>query len=232
MSEEGKRRARELLEKRLIAGRAQAAPATPPPPATGSSAPRPRQEVLRDLTSSLRGAAVQTGGLDPVHRHAMEARRAEQAGDLATAARELRLAVALAPDRDDVAAEQARVAKLLATQLADSYRQQAEYEERHKKWAAAALSWAKVVEGRPDDPVAHQRAAAAFVEAKGDLHKAQRFAQRACELAPNDALSRRTLGRVFAAAGLGLNARRELEKAASLDPSDSITKNLLRDLRG
>ncbi|MDQ3032133.1 MAG: hypothetical protein M3Y87_06935, partial [Myxococcota bacterium] len=167
-----------------------------------------------------------------LQRHLIEARRSEQAGDLATAARELRLATALAPDRADVAADQKRVAYALAAQLADKYEKAAEYEERHKKWAAAALSWSKVVEGRPHDVAAAIRAASALVEAKGDLHHAQKLAQRACELSPESVPARVALGRVFMAAGLHLNAKRELERAALLDPGDQIVKNLLRELKG
>lgn len=233
MSDEGKRRARELFQKRL-GGAVPARTPTPPvaAPPSEPAAPRARQDVLRDLTSSLKGAAASTGGLDPVQRHVLEARRHESAGDLASAVKELRLAVALAPERFEVTSEQQRVSKLLAIQLADQYATQADYEERHRKWAAAAVSWGKVVDGRPDDAVAHARAAHALLEAKGDLHKAQRLAQRACDLAPDHPLARRTLGRVFLAAGLQLNARRELERAASLDPSDPIVKNLLRDMKG
>jgi hypothetical protein len=36
---------------------------------------------------------------------------------------------------------------------------------------------------------------------------------------------------VYLGAGLKLNARRELEKAAKLDPSDEMIKNLLKEAR-
>ena len=73
-------------------------------------------------------------------------------------------------------------------------------------------------------------AAIALIEAKGDLHTARQFAQRAVDLLPNDAAARRALGRVFLAAGLGLNARRELEQARDLDPRDELTRMLLKEL--
>lgn len=231
MSEEGRRHARELLEKRL--GGLRSSSPRPPPPAAEpapSAAPRGREEIVRDLAGSLKSAASITGGLDAVQRHVIAARRAEQEGDLASAARELRLAVALAPDRAELKADEARVSGVLAAQLAEKYELAAEYEEKHKKWAAAALSWSKVVQGRPDDPKAMIRGAIALVEAKGDLHRAQKLAQRACELVPESVPARVALGRVFIAAGLGLNARRELERAALLDPGDQIVKNLLRNL--
>jgi hypothetical protein len=192
--------------------------------------PRTQRDALRDLTSSLRSAAALTGGLDQVSRHLAEARRAVTHDDIAAAVRGFRLALALAPDRPDIQQEHARYAHELAVSLAERYETQALYEERYKKWASAATSWAKVIEGRPSDTRALTHAALALVEAKGDLHQARRFAQKATELVPEDAAARRALGRVFLAANLGLNARRELERAMALDPADELTKMLLREL--
>ena len=191
---------------------------------------RTQMDALRDLTSSLRGAAAVTGGLDQVSRYVAEARRAIQNGDLAGGVRSYRLAIAIAPDRADVEREHEKYAQELAVSLADRYETQALYEERYKKWASAATSWAKVVEGRPTDVNALTRAAVTLVEAKGDLHQARRFAQAATEAGPTNAAARRALGQVFAAAGLGLNALRELERAQELDPKDELTKLLLREL--
>ncbi|UJR78251.1 DnaJ domain-containing protein [Sandaracinus amylolyticus] len=232
LSDEGRRRARELLQRRLQGARPGTATSAGGVPAPASSAPRARDEVLRDLASSLKSTASLTGGIDRISRHQRDAQRLEAEGDLAGASRELRMATALAPQRDDLRLEHERVSRLLAVQLADKYEQAALYEEKHRKWAAAAASWSKVVDGRPDDVAALLRAALALVEAKGDLHQAQRFAQRACELRPDDVAARRTLGRVYLAAGLQLNARRELERAALLDPTDQIVKNLLGELKG
>ena len=41
----------------------------------------------------------------------------------------------------------------------------------------------------------------------------------------------KTLGTIFHLAGMALNARRALERAAELDPSDHMVENLLRELR-
>lgn len=231
LSDEGRRRARELLERRLGAGRALGAQRTALGVSSVRPPPRGKDEIVRDLAHSLKSAASLTGGLDTIQRHALEARRREQAGDLAGATRELRFALALAPERTDLKSELDRVSAALAKELADKYMQAAIYEERHKKWAAAAASWCKVVDGRPGDADAAARAALALVEAQGDLHRAQKLAQQATDLRPEWSFSRFVLGRVFLAAGLHLNARRELERAATLDPADEKVKVLLRDLK-
>lgn len=234
-TEEGKRIARELLQRRL--GRpTSSAPGTiaakptqpepPPPPAVE----RTKREVLRDLATSLKSTAAQTGGLDRVVRLVAEAQKAEQERDLAGAVRAYRLALALAPERQDVAAAHERLATELAVSLADRYEQQAEYEERHQKWGSAATSWAKVVEGRPRDGKALERAALALVEAKGDLHRARDFAQKAVSLRPEDAAAHFALGRVFFAAGLMLNAKRELEEVRKLDATHAKAQLLLREI--
>ncbi|GAB4216709.1 MAG: hypothetical protein OHK0013_43540 [Sandaracinaceae bacterium] len=236
-TDDAKRRAQELLTRRLDASRARPSghQASPPPPARSSppvsGAPGAKQEVLRGLASSLKSAANLTGGLDPVARYVADARRSLADNDLASAVRKMRLAVAIAPDNAEVKAEHDRLARELAISLADNYAEQAAYEERHHKWSAAAASWIKVVEGRPNDVDCHWRAARALLESHGDVKQAVRLAQRAVELRPTHVFAVRTLGRAFMAAGMTLNARREFERALELDPKDEVTKALLKELK-
>jgi Flp pilus assembly protein TadD len=70
-----------------------------------------------------------------------------------------------------------------------------------------------------------------LLKSSGDLHRAQRYAQKAVQLSGNNTQNLILLARVYLAAGLKLNAQRELEKAAKLDPRDQIVNNLLREAR-
>ncbi len=232
MSDEARQRAKELLTRRLAGPRSTTQPMdfTPPPePARGQGT---KADMVRDLANTLKGVATVTGGVDPARRHVIDARRSLADGQLAEAVRKLRLAVAMAPDDLEIKAEHDRLARQLASSLADNYAEQAQYEERHTKWAAAALSWQKVVDGRPDDASCHWRCAKALLESSGDTKQAVRLAQRAVELEPENVFAVRTLGRAFMAAGMGLNAKREIEKAVALDPKDEATKALLKELKG
>ncbi len=231
----GRARARELMAQKLrSAARASeatrmkavagSAPSSAPPTASES------RQVLRNLTSAIRDSATQTGGLDQLQRHVHNAKRAEREGDIAAAVREYRLALAIEPEREDLLGEHSRLSARLAATLADSYEEKATYEQQHRRWSAAAVSWAKVFEGRPKDARAARLAAEALIEAKGDLHRAGQLAQRAAELEPDDIDNLRALARVYIAAGLPLNARRVLLRAVELDPSDQIVENLLRNL--
>jgi Flp pilus assembly protein TadD len=138
----------------------------------------------------------------------------------------------MSPEDREIRAEHDRVALELAASLAANYAEQAQYEERHQKWAAAAVSWQKVVDGRPNEASCHWRCAKALLESSGDTKQAVRLAQRAVDLEPNNVFAIRTLGRAFMAAGMTLNAKRELERAVALDPRDEATKALLKELRG
>ncbi|HZO08005.1 MAG TPA: J domain-containing protein, partial [Myxococcota bacterium] len=230
-----RRRAQELYSRRLAGatGRAVGEAPRPPPPLEppGPKTSPGRDTLVRGLATSLKRAAQLTGGFDQAARYLAEAKRAEEHDDLVAAANALRMALALAPNRLELEEEHERIRQKLAHSLAESYEAQARYEEKAGLWQAAALSWSKVAEGRPSDWVAARQGALAIMQAGADLRSAQKLAQRAVELQPSDAESRRVLGQIYASLGLQLNARRELEAAAALDPADEMVKNLLRDLK-
>jgi curved DNA-binding protein CbpA len=83
---------------------------------------------------------------------------------------------------------------------------------------------------RPHDPEANYEAARLAWVLGEDLKRAKDYAARACELVPDNAVYRRTLGQVYRAAGLSANARRELEAALRLDPTDDAARAELRAL--
>ena len=70
-----------------------------------------------------------------------------------------------------------------------------------------------------------------MLKARSDLHRAQRYAQKAARADRNDVAALRVLARVYLEAGLRTKALRELEKAAKLDPTDEMVENLLREAR-
>lgn len=187
-------------------------------------------ERARQLVQNLKQVANVTGGKDPVARHLARARSAELQQDLVGALNSLRMAMAIAADRPEVISEHDRVKLMLAKNMAGKYEEQARYEESKEKWGAAAISWAKVFEGRPEDGDAALKAADYLIRANGDLHTARTLAQTAVRLKPS-ATAHRVLGEVFLAANLRLNAKREFETALKLDPKDEIVKNHLSRLR-
>lgn len=70
-----------------------------------------------------------------------------------------------------------------------------------------------MAEGRPTDSLPLQRAALAQLQAGVELRQVMELAKRAVELGSGDAQAHRTLARVYLAAEIQANARRELEPA-------------------
>jgi len=226
-------RKRELLQRKLGGRSLQ------PPKRSGSerSMPAPVTKVgtktaLRDLTRSLKRTAGLTGGVDRAEHHVEAARQAEAQGDLAAAATALRMAITLDSSRSDVQEQYRRVNSHLRVQLIDIHREQARYEEDNNLWAAASISWAKVAEAAPEDPIAPRRAARALLSAGGDLRKARDFAHRSLDLAPDSLEARLLLARIYIQAGMDNSAAKELDEAAKLDPSHEMVKNLRKQLEG
>jgi len=232
---------RDALARRLLGGRSQtsssgrhapvsvnparnpsrppAGPATQARPSAGDAMAtlRRRYEERRTLAKGTQARAYIAKGQEAL-----------AAGDAVAAANSFRVAVSLKSD-DPELERIAREAQAKAEEvLAESYEKQAIYEEKSAQWPEAARSWVRVCRTRPGDKAAHDHAANAIVKAGGDLHEAARLAQRACTLEPGNVHFRVTLANVYLAAGLGLNARRELETAAQQAPQDGTIQAMLK----
>ena len=231
VSPEARRIARELLERRLR-GAGGRPPRMVTPVRVSEAPPRveDRQSLAKQLTRSLIASGKVTGSSDPLTRAVLLARDAFERGDVASAVQHVGRALSIAPERTDLRHEHERLSRVIAEQLASDYAEHARFEAKQGKWASAAVSWAKVCEGRPEDAQAHRAAAFALMKAGGDLRGAQKYAQQAVFLAPEDIEARILLAQIHLTVGLKLNARRELEAAAKLDPANEMVKNLFLEL--
>jgi len=147
------------------------------------------------------------------------------------AARDLRLAIACDPKdetfKGPFGEANRRANEILAaryTKEADSHFELGQYAEAYKRYEDA-------LHCRPYEPEVNHRAAKLAWRIEGDLRAAKEYAARACEVEPENAGYRKTLGQVYAAAGLYKNAERELEQALKLDPRDEETKLELKTTR-
>lgn len=208
---------REVLAQRLRAGRSMhPSPSTFPPARASTPSTSDAMEALRRRYEERveRAKSVQA------RKYVAEGEAALAKGDAVAAANAFRVAHSLLPDDPDLALKSTDAQTQADKILSETYARQAHYEEKSGQWAEAARSWGRVCRTRPDDAKAHERAANALVKSDGDLHEASRLAQRACTLEPKNPYFRLTLANLYLAAGLALNARRELETAAQLAPHD------------
>ena len=248
ITDESRRLAQQIMQRRLrgVVGQGPTTPSSPTPvaksaaasasvpPASPSTPPAARtdpQELLRRLTRTLKDVGSLTGTSDQLTRHVKAAQNAFARGDVAEAAKLMQKAVSMAPEREDLRLDFDRYSKMLSEKLASAYEEQARFEQKSNKWASAALSWVKVCEGRPQDSAAHRSAAQALFKAGGDLRGAQKYAQQAVFLAPDDIEAHLLLAQLYLTIGLKLNAKRELDAASKLDPGNEMVKNLLADMK-
>jgi curved DNA-binding protein CbpA len=158
------------------------------------------------------------------------AKQALAKGDNVGAANALRIAVSLSPNDSELTAQLNEVSGKAKHELAESYLEQAEYEERDEKWLAAAKSYTKALVGRPEARI-HERVAHCLLSGDGDLREAGEMAKKAVLLDPNNARFRVTLARFYVKAGMKQSAEGELSRAATLAPSDDKVGDWIRRLK-
>jgi len=101
-----------------------------------------------------------------------------------------------------------------------------------RDFPTALRAFGEALEYRPHDAELLHRAARLAWATGGDLHQAKEWAMAAVELDGTNAAHHRVLGQVYKAAGLEVNARRELETAVAIDPKDEEARAELRAFGG
>lgn len=165
-----------------------------------------------------------------VEVYARAAQQALEKGDNVGAANALRIAASLSPEDGDLSARLTEVSAKAKQELAQSYLDQAEYEERDERWLAAAKSFAKALAGRPEARI-YDRAAHCLLMGGGDLREAGEMAKKAVMLKPDSARYRVTLARFYVQAGMKQSAEGELSRAATLGTSDDKVADWIRRLK-
>jgi curved DNA-binding protein CbpA len=165
-----------------------------------------------------------------VEMYAHAAGRALEKGDNVGAANALRIAVSLAPNDPALTEQLSEVAGRAKQELAASYIEQAEYEERDEKWLAAARSYGRAVAGRPEARI-FDKIATCLLMADTELREAGEMAKRAVMAEPNNARFRVTLARFYVKAGMKQSAEGELSRAATLAPTDDKVADWIRRLK-
>jgi tetratricopeptide (TPR) repeat protein len=226
---------REALAMRLRGGapRPGARPVTPAKPTTPPPVAPPAPMSTAQAMDALRvryEERVEQGRRQQGQKYVSLGETAESRNDLTAAASAYRVALSFLREEDPAYAHAQEVIRKSEVSLGETYVRQADHEERANQWERALQSWSRAAKLRPDDPRAQERYANALVHESGDLHAAAQFAQRAVSLAPASPEYRCTLATVYMAAGLNLNARRELESAAQQFPESATVKALLGKL--
>jgi curved DNA-binding protein CbpA len=216
------------VERDLAGGKPEAAP--------GDAAAR--RASAAHAARRLRDRARQLGGRQQVpfdrRRKAkgfFESGMAAFAGESwLEAAGSVRLAIAFDPANESYRERFVEVQRRAHEERAKALVRQAESALEMRDYREALSLFEEASHFRPSDADLHHRAAKLAWQVEGDLKRAKVLGQTACELEPDRALYRRTLGQIYAAAGLVSNARRELTAALRLDPDDKEARATLKSL--
>jgi tetratricopeptide (TPR) repeat protein len=165
-----------------------------------------------------------------VQHYVDAAAKAESAGDLVSATNAVRIASSLSPGDDAIKTRLAELEAKAASGLADSYVEQAQYEEREGRFVEAAKSYQRALRGKPS-PKLLDRVASCLFMAKSDLKEAADFGKRAVQGSPDDASFRLNLAKIYLEAGMKQSAISELERAQQLAPKDDTIRDLLKRAR-
>lgn len=229
LTKESVKARREAFAARLSGGRISKEPPPPktPAPEPRRSDPKAAAESLRRHVSERKEAVRNV----QIKRYTDAAQEALSRNDPAAAANSYQLALQLDPDNQVLTQAHADAQLAATSMLAGGYLQQAQYEERAERWREAARSYTRAADGMLEDAWVQSKAAEMMLRADLDLRKAAEYAKRATGLAPKNAAHHVILGKIYLAAGLALNARREIELAAELSPSDASIARLLETIR-
>lgn len=205
------------------------------PPGSISSKPPPRgggvQEIVADDLRRRYEDRLSQARDSQIDHYRRAAETALEAKDPVSAANALRIAVGLAPDDADLVKHFEEVQAAANAALAESYIEQAHYEERNGHFAEAALSYEKAARGRPSGFRLLERAAHCLIEANVNARKAVELARKAVEINGERADLRVTLARALLAADKKQSALAEIERALQIDSNDETAQDWFKRLK-
>jgi tetratricopeptide (TPR) repeat protein len=217
---------RRALARKLGFSAPPAAKAPTPVPVSGAAT---RDAATADFKRRYEDRVLELKARQVQH-YVSAAEEAESRKDLVSATNALRIAASLAPEDGQLSSRLRDVESRAAAGLADSYLEQAQYEEREGRFLEAAASYRRASRGKPT-PRVFERLAHCLYSAKGDLKEAADFAKRARDAAPDDPNFLVTLGKIYFEAGMKQSALGEFERAQQLAPKDDSIKDWIRRVR-
>jgi curved DNA-binding protein CbpA len=221
---EARRRALARKLGRSLSGQTPAVPAAP----TGSATPPPQWAA--DSLKRRYEQHVLNAKARQVEHYLAAAEEAFARRDPISGVNALRIAAGLTPDDAALKARLDEAQKRTELELANSYIEQAQYEEREGRLAEAARSYDRATRGKPSARL-HERTAHCLLESGGDVRLAGEHAKKAVQLSPEEAAYHVTLARFFAVAGMKQSALGALERAATLAPKDDTIKDSIRRIK-
>lgn len=206
------------------------------PPARTSAPPEPQvsraaiQEHVADELKRRYEARLSQARDNQVKKYIEAADGALATRDVVSAANALRIAVTLSPDDAELKARFEETQTKASALLADTYLEQAKYEETNKHWLEAAATYEKVARGKPSANI-WDKIAMCLYEGGGDMKKAGEMARKAVAAAPKSVEPRLTLAKIYVKAGMKESALAEFERISQMTPGDDNIKDWIKRIK-
>jgi curved DNA-binding protein CbpA len=181
-----------------------------------------RQRRVRKVTTPFLGRAERARGFYE------QGVRQLTAGQFLAAAASLKLALTFGGENPEFRRLYVEAVDKSRALTAETYFKRAIFEESVGRMELAHKFYVQAADTLPKG--AYLERAAGTLLAAGDLIKAMDYATKAVQAEPTSVEAHITLARVYGAAGMGKNARRELERALELDRGNAVAIDLLKTL--
>jgi len=196
-------------------------------PARGAKEARSRRRRVPTFSPLTRALLQRRAKAKGLFESGMAAFAAERWVEAAGA---VRLAIAFDPHNEHYRRRFGEVREKAAAVRFEQLSKEAESALSFRDGAEALRLFEEALHHKPYDVQTNHKAAKLAWAVANDLHRAKEYATRACEMEPESAECRKLLGQIYKAAGLKANARRELQRAARLDPKDAEVRAELKSL--
>ena len=200
----------------------------PPSQRDQRDASRARRSTTRREVSSVIHNAVK-GRKAKAKKHYEEGVKKLLDSNFIGASTSLKLATVFDPENEEYKKKYQVASSRAGEIVAEQQYKQARFHLSVGRWEAAARL---LVQAADHHPVScYEMEAAETLLKTGELRRAQQYAIRATESAPENPQARVILARVYKEAKMYRNARREAETALKLDPDNVDAKGLIKEVR-
>jgi curved DNA-binding protein CbpA len=168
---------------------------------------------------------------EQARQHYQEALEFQKQNNFVQATNNIRMAIALDPDNKEYKKLLEDVQPKSSEIRSQHEQKRARYEESQGNTEDALTAYIRAIELYPNDVESLYHAAAIMLTLQRDLHRAISFCRKAAQLVPENHDISYTLANLYEVSGMHLNALREYQRYAQLNPMDEIVITKIKDLK-
>ena len=168
---------------------------------------------------------------EQAQKHYQEALEFQKQDNFVQATNNIRMAIALDPENKEYKKLLEAVQPKASEIRSQLELKRARYEEAQGNTEDALAAYIRAIELFPNDVESLYHAAAIMLTLQRDIHRAISFCRKAAQLASDNQEIAYTLAHLYEESGMHLNALREFQRYAQLNPLDDIVLAKIKELK-